>query len=87
MNINDILPEKLVKEMISFFYKRTNNHIRLVKKYGELINKDYRYHDIDKLEDNDINVWYMFLTWKYANPKYEYPFDSTLIDKKLHINI
>ena len=81
MNINDILPKELVENMVSFFYLRTNKHISLVNKYGKKMNKDYTYHDLDKLEDTDINTWYIFLTWKYANPEYEYPFDSKLIDE------
>ena len=81
MNINDILPKELVENMVSFFYQRTNKHISLVNKYGKKMNKDYTYHDLDKLEDTDINTWYIFLTWKYANPEYEYPFDSKLIDE------
>ena len=73
--------EKKLDMISSYYYDRTIKHINLVKKYGEKINKDFSNHDIDKLTDKDLIIWYAFLTWKQANITFIYPFDKKLIDK------
>lgn len=77
----DRIDSKLINEMVAFYNKRTKKHISLVNKYANKINKCYPNHDLDKLNDNEITPWYVFLTWKYVNPDFEYPFDISYIDE------
>ena len=74
-------------EMRKMFYKKTNNHIRLVQKYCERIDNDFlelegiilrgKYHDWDKLHDNKITTPYILITWKYYCRDNKLPFTVT----------
>ena len=85
---------KPTKEMIEFFDKRTNEHIKRVQKYairlatnydmlGGLI-KSVNHHDDSKFKDPEY-IPYLFITWSYKCKKDGIEFDvPSNIQNKMH---
>jgi len=79
----------VVDPKVEHFKKRTNEHLRLVRKWSDLIrDKNYRGVDAEKLDEekrvHDEGKWvdpeftpYVHLTWKYKNPDYKCPMDTS----------
>lgn len=63
-----------IDEMTKFYEDRTNRHIELVKKYGELIKEsypefsdvDFDSHDASKYDEPEYTP-YIHITWKYKS--------------------
>lgn len=83
------------KEMIDWFYQRTQRHIDLVKKYAKMIegydkerftglSERVKEHDSSKFEDSEM-LPYVFVSWKYRckdlGKKFELDKD---IEEKMH---
>lgn len=74
----------ITKEMVDYYYKRTNEHINRVKKYIEKIYIKYpifkllkdrlQNHDQSKFKDPEL-IPYILITWKYYCKNNNIPFD------------
>lgn len=75
MKFKDFLFESLsyTQEMEKYFKKRTNKHIQLVQKYGNLLAEKFnikglkeriKYHDQSKFQNIE-KIPYIFITWDY----------------------
>lgn len=74
------LKEEPTKEMFDYFYARTIKHISWVNKFFALLGEEFSSlsptqtlrHDRDKFY-GDLKIPYVFMSWKYKNPEFEYP--------------
>ena len=72
--LKQYLCEDITDEMISWYVKRTNRHINLVKKYAKKIENEFpefkglinqsNNHDASKLKEPE-KTPYIYITWKY----------------------
>jgi len=93
-----LIPEGCTKKMVDHYWRRTENHITLVKKYADLIFKldpaRFRQlsirvlsHDATKFEEPEYEP-YIWLTWRYKckddGVKFECPEGIRIEEAMLH---
>lgn len=93
-----LIPEGCTKKMVDHYWRRTENHITLVKKYADLIFKldpaRFRQlsirvlsHDATKFEEPEYEP-YIWLTWRYKckddGVKFECPEGIRIEEATLH---
>lgn len=52
----------ITPQMVDHYKNRTENHINLVKKYGEKVGQDFTFHDIDKFYAAQM-IPYIIISW------------------------
>lgn len=85
--LDKYLDSIITQEIKDWYYKRTNNHIKLVQKYCQKIYDSYcltfpeivtygNTHDQSKLKDPEIKP-YTLITWNYYCNNNKLPFDTS----------